>query len=46
MTQQQLGEAIGIEGKGVANRIAQYECDYRIPQNNMRLSNSSKRYAD
>ena len=35
MTQQQLGEAIGIEGKGAANRIAQYECDYRIPQNDM-----------
>lgn len=35
MTQQQLGEAIGIEGKGAANRIAQYECDYRISQNDM-----------
>lgn len=35
MTQQLLGEAIGIEGKGAANRIAQYECDYRIPQNDM-----------
>ena len=35
MTQQQLGEAIGIEGKGAANRIAQYECDYQISQNNM-----------
>ena len=35
MPQQQLGEAIGIEGKGAANRIAQYECDYRIPQNDM-----------
>lgn len=35
MTQQQLGEAVGIEVKGTANHIAQYECDYRIPQNDM-----------
>ena len=40
MTQQQLGEAIGIEGKGAANRIAQYECDYRIPQNDMLIDMS------
>ena len=24
MTQQQLGEAVGIEGKGAANHISQY----------------------
>lgn len=35
MLQQQLGEAVGIEVKGAANRIAQYESDYRIPQNDM-----------
>lgn len=35
MVQQQLGEAVGIEGKGATNRIAQYECDYRIPQNDI-----------
>lgn len=35
MTQQQLGEAVGLDGKGAANRIAQYECDYRVPQKDM-----------
>ena len=29
MTQQELGVAIGLDEKGAANRIAQYECDYR-----------------
>ena len=40
MTQQQLVETVWIEVKGTANRIAQYECDYRIPLNDM-LMNSS-----
>lgn len=35
MAKQQFGKAIGIKEKGAANRIAQYECDYRIPQNDM-----------
>ena len=35
MTQQELGVAVGIEEKGAANRIAQYECDYRVPQKDM-----------
>ena len=35
MTQQDLGVAIGLDEKGAANRIAQYECDYRMPQKEM-----------
>lgn len=35
MTQQELGVAVGLEEKGAANRIAQYECDYRVPQKDM-----------
>lgn len=35
MTQQELGVSIGLEEKGAANRIAQYECDYRVPQKDM-----------
>ena len=35
MTQQELGVAVGLEEKGAANRIAQYECDYRFPQKDM-----------
>lgn len=35
MTQQELGVAVGLDAKGAANRIAQYECDYRLPQKDM-----------
>ena len=35
MTQQELGIAAGLEEKGAANRIAQYECDYRNLQKEM-----------
>lgn len=35
MTQQELGVAVGLDEKGAANRIAQYECDYRMPQKEM-----------
>lgn len=35
MTQQELGVAVGLEEKGAANCIAQYECDYRVPQKDM-----------
>ena len=35
MSQQELGVAVGLEEKGAANRIAQYECDYRVPQKDM-----------
>ena len=38
MTQQELGVAVGIEEKGAANRIAQYECDYRVPQKDMLIN--------
>lgn len=35
MTQQELGVSVGLEEKGAAKRIAQYECDYRVPQKDM-----------
>lgn len=35
MTQPELGVAVGLDAKGAANRIAQYECDYRLPQKDM-----------
>lgn len=35
MTQQELGEAIGLDSKGADNRIAQYECNYRVPKKDM-----------
>ena len=35
MTQQELGEAIGLDAKGAANRIAQYETNYRVPKRDM-----------
>ena len=37
MTQQELGEAIGLDVKGAANRIAQYETNYRVPKKDMLL---------
>lgn len=37
MTQQELGEAIGLDAKGAANRIAQYETNYRVPKKEMIL---------
>ena len=33
MTQKELGLAIGFEEKGADNRIAQYETNYRVPNN-------------
>ena len=41
MTQQELGEAIGLDAKGAANRIAQYETNYRVPKKDM-LDNMAK----
>lgn len=41
MTQQELGEAIGLDSKGAANRIAQYETNYRVPKKDM-LDNMAK----
>lgn len=40
MTQQELGEAIGLDAKGAANRIAQYETNYRVPKKEMLLDMS------
>lgn len=37
MTQQELGEAVGFDSKGAANRIAQYETNYRVPKKDMLL---------
>lgn len=41
MTQQELGKAIGLDAKGAANRIAQYETNYRVPKKDM-LDNMAK----
>lgn len=35
MTQQELGVAVGLPEGTAANRIAQYESDYRIPQEDL-----------
>lgn len=35
LTQKELGIAIGLEADGAANRIAQYELDYRKPKGSL-----------
>lgn len=38
MKQQKLGVLIGLNEKGTANRIAQYETNYRVPKKNAFLA--------
>ena len=38
MKQQELGELIGLDEKGAANRIAQYETNYRVPKKDSLLA--------
>lgn len=38
MKQQELGELIGLDEKGAANRIAQYETNYRVSKNDALLA--------